>query len=90
MTCQPLHAQLWRPYIANCILWAWVMQLRLGGYMCWRQSRYGWWPHAAWSLDGRCWWEYLPRNFAGRLKWWQVLWLVLFRGEPRRVEREWL
>jgi hypothetical protein len=21
------------------------------------------------------------------LKWWQVLWIVLFRGQPRMVER---
>ena len=43
--------------------------------------------HAVWSLDRVVWWEYLPLNFAGRLKWWHVLWTVVFRGAPRMVVR---
>ena len=78
---------LWTPHRANCLLWAIWMQLSRGGYVCWRKSWYGWWPHAVWSLDGKTWWEYLPLHFAGQLRWWQALWLVLFRGEPRIVER---
>ena len=79
---------LWHPRYANCLIWATWMQLSRGGYVCWRQSWYGWWPHAVWSLDGKTWWEYLPLHFAGQLRWWQALWLVLFRGEPRIVERD--
>ena len=78
----------WKPAYANCLIWALVMQWRYGGYVCWRQSRYGWWPHAVWSMDRMVWWEYLPLHFAGRLKWWQVLWIALFRGSPRMVMRE--
>ena len=80
---------IWRPRYANCLIWAFVMQWRFGGTVCWRQSWYGWWPHAFWSGDGGVtYWEYLPIGFSGRLKWWKVLWLVVFRGEPRQVERE--
>lgn len=78
----------WKPHFANCLIWAVVMQFRFGGYVCWRQSRYGWWPHAVWSLDRMVWWEYLPLHFSGRLVWWQVLWIVVFRGAPRMVVRE--
>jgi hypothetical protein len=78
---------LWKPYIANCLIWAIGMQLSRGGWVCWRKSHYGWWPHAIWSIDRKLWWEYLPVNFSGRLRWWQVLWIVLFRGQPRAVER---
>lgn len=77
----------WKPAYANCLIWAFWMQWRYGGYTCWRKSRYGWWPHAVWSLDRVVWWEYLPLNFAGRLKWWHVLWTVVFRGAPRMVVR---
>lgn len=79
---------LWLPPYANCLIWALWMQLSRGGWVCWRKSRYGWWPHAIWSIDRKVWWEYLPLNFSGRLKWWQVLWIVLFRGEPRMIVRE--
>ena len=78
---------LWAPRYCNCLIWSFVMQWRYGGYTCWRQSRYGWWPHAVWSMDRVVWYEYLPLNFAGRLKWWQVLWTVVFRGAPRMVVR---
>ena len=77
----------WTPRYANCLIWAAVMAWRYGGYVCWRKSRYGWWPHAVWSMDRMVWWEYLPLNFSGRLKWWQVLWIVVFRGKPRMVVR---
>ena len=79
---------LWRPRFANCLIWATWMQLSRGGYVCCRQSWYGWWPHALWSADSLVWWEYVPLNFSGRLRWWQVPWLVLFRGQPRIVERD--
>ena len=79
---------LWQPPYANCLVWAFWMQWTRGGYVCWRQSFYGWWPHAVWSQDHLNWYEYLPLKFSGKLAWWQVLWLVLFRGEPRVVTRE--
>lgn len=79
---------LWRPSIANCVIWALVMQWRCGGYVCWRQSWHGWWPHAVWSSDGHTYYEYLPKHFAGRLMWWQVPRVLLFSGEPRRVARK--
>lgn len=78
---------LWMPRYANCLIWAIGMQLTRGGYVCWRQSWYGWWPHAVWSLDRQTWIEYLPINFTGRLKWWQVMWLVVFKGRPVEVTR---
>ena len=78
---------LWSPRYANCLIWAFWMQLSSGGYICWRKSVYGWWPHAIWSQDGKDWYEYIPVNFSGRLKWWQVLWIVFFKGAVRRVDR---
>ncbi len=79
---------LWTPRRANCLIWALWMQLSRGGYVCWRQSLYGWWPHATWSADARVWWEYIPLHFSGHLKWWQVPRLILFLGAPCIVERE--
>lgn len=78
---------LWFPRYGNCLVWALWMQWTRGGLVCWRKSRYGWWPHAMWSADGRLWWEYLPINFSGWLPWWRVPCIFLFRGEPRMVER---
>jgi len=79
---------LWHPAYANCIIWAIGLQLARGGWVCWRKSKYGWWPHAVWSLDRNDWYEYVPLNFGGHLKWWQVLWVVLFRGRPRHIDRD--
>ena len=78
---------LWYPTFANCIIWAFGMQWTRGGWVCWRKSTTGWWPHAVWSRDRVEWYEYVPLNFSGKLKWWQVLWIVLFRGGPRHVDR---
>lgn len=78
---------LWSPRWSNCLIWAIAMQLRHGGWVCWRKSWYGWWPHAIWSMDRVTWFEYVPLNFNGRLRWWQVLWIVLFRGAPRTIDR---
>jgi len=64
------------------------MQFTRGGWVCWRKSHYGWWPHAVWSLDGSLWWEYVPLNFSGILKWWQVLWIVIFKGKPRLIKED--
>lgn len=79
--------KLWTPRRSNCLIWAICMQLTNGGYVCWRKSWYGWWPHAIWSMDRKVWYEYVPTNFAGRLAWWQILWIVLFKGEPRLIDR---
>ncbi len=78
---------LWTPRRANCLIWALWMQWTHGGYVCWRKSWYGWWPHAIWSADRKVWYEYVPTVFAGRLAWWQILWIVLFKGEPLRIDR---
>lgn len=80
---------LWQPRYSNCLIWAFWMQWTRGGRVCWRQSWYGWWPHAVWSGDnGRTYYEYLPVKFSGHLKWWQVMWLVVFRGAVRKVGRD--
>lgn len=78
---------LWTPTHANCLIWALRMQWTHGGYVCWRKSWYGWWPHAVWSPDRKDWYEYVPIEFSGRLAWWQALWVVIFRGAPRRIDR---
>ena len=79
---------LWTPRRANCLIWAVGMQLSRGGYVCWRKSLYGWWPHAVWSHDGREWYEYTPMRFSGSLRWWQVPRLIAFLGAPHKVERD--
>lgn len=78
---------LWSPRRANCLIWAIVMQLTRGGYVCWRKSWYGWWPHAVWSLDRVDWYEYVPLQINGRMRWWQLLRMVVFAGSPRKIDR---
>jgi len=83
----PDYVDLWMPKRANCVLWAFVQQFRWGGHVCWRQSIYGWWPHAVWSLDHRHWYEYTSLAPKHRLRWWEVPGLILFQGRPEYVTR---
>lgn len=82
---RPRYCNLWRPRYCNCLIWAGWMQHSRGGWVCWRKSHNGWWPHAIWTLDQRQFYEYVPIGFSGRLKWWQILWIIVFRGEVRII-----
>lgn len=35
----------------NCLLWALSQWQQHGGYVVFRRSDYGWWPHLFWTVD---------------------------------------
>lgn len=51
---------MYSPKRSNCILWAVQQWRRHGGYVAFRRSHYGWWPHALWSPDLKTWLGYSP------------------------------
>lgn len=46
--------------MSNCLLYAVRCWLTDGGYVVFRRSDYGWWPHVFWSADGGALSEYVP------------------------------
>jgi hypothetical protein len=36
---------------SNCLMFAVARFWRSGGYLIFRRSSYGWWPHVIWSQD---------------------------------------
>lgn len=44
----------------NCFFWALRKWRAEGGYIAFRRSRFGWWPHCFWSADMRRWYSYSP------------------------------
>ena len=38
---------------SNCLIFAVARYWRSGGYLIFRRSSYGWWPHVMWSADLR-------------------------------------
>ncbi len=46
--------------LGNCCLYALRRWLREGGYLIFRRSYSGWWPHASWSADLRTFWQFRP------------------------------
>lgn len=36
---------------SNCLIFALKRFWRSGGYLIFRRSSYGWWPHVLWSRD---------------------------------------
>lgn len=97
----PLRAvTLWRPTWCNCLIWAWWMRRQYGGYTLKRRAfaRWRWWrggkdraaffSHAMWSPDGETCFEF-TRDKPDWHPWWVVIGLLLYRGEVRRVTRQW-
>lgn len=86
------YFELWTPVISNCIIWALVMQSRFGGYVVFRKSHYGWWPHAFWAHRLNCdkWYEYIPTQHDSdqQLPWYEQWKILLFFGKPTLVTRE--
>lgn len=96
----PPDVKIWRPWLANCAIWAAKMQADYGGYICRRTSVVGWrwrrggrhheafWHHRIWSLNCQHWYEYTSlAEKPPYLLWWQLPRMLLFRGAPRLVTR---
>lgn len=46
----------------NCLLWALAQWHRRGGYVVFRQSAYGWFPHLLWTGDLVTFMEFTPNE----------------------------
>jgi hypothetical protein len=55
-TINKLHS----PIFLNCLLWAVHRWSKKGGYVIFRQSHWGYFPHILWSKDLKVFWSYSP------------------------------
>ena len=80
---------MWRPTIANCLIWALWMLLRRGGGIKAYRSHYGWWPHFLWESETGETYEYVPPTRVQLHGWQQVvpLRILLFRGVVKLAGR---
>lgn len=46
----------------NCLLWALSRWHKHGGYVVFRRSDYGWWPHLLWTVDLVTFEEFTPTD----------------------------
>lgn len=51
-----MHSPAW----SNCIFWAVTQIWCYGGYVAFRRSHWGRFPHAMWSPDLKAWYGYAP------------------------------
>jgi hypothetical protein len=47
--------------VSNCLIWAFRRFFIRGGYVIFRKSHYGWWPHFLWSPDLKTFYDYQPK-----------------------------
>lgn len=63
----------------NCLLWALAQWHRRGGYVVFRRSDYGWWPHLLWSQDLKIFEDFSPFKAKRR----RALPPIIFTGDER-------
>jgi len=67
---------------SNCFLWALRQNINNGGYVAFRWSKYGWFPHVLYSLDLIVWSAFVPKAHPSRLRY--RIFPPLFKGEIKQ------
>jgi hypothetical protein len=63
----------------NCILFALGRWFARGGYLIFRKSHFGWWPHAIWTPDLKTFEEFVPLDRTPHT----ILPPLIFEGQVR-------